>query len=573
MIHDADTLRDGQTLDYDLCVIGSGPAGMTIANELSAARLRLCLLESGQQRRTAHAEALKRATWEGIELKTYSRERVLGGASTTWAGLSAPLDPIDFGPRHHLRGLSWPFGGDTLVPFYERASRHYGFPPLEALAHRGPCAPDPSAQPGLAGDELEEKPFMAATEPRDFGAAHGPLFDAAHGPDCYLDASVKELRGRGDTQRVREALVMTRSGKRLHVRARAFVIAAGGIENARLLLNSTDICSAGLGNEHDQLGRGMMNHPKMNIGVIELSEPAPDWPYYFGAMQHGFAGYVGLRLSEAIQRERGLLNSYVRLEPLYPWSGNPGVESLISLVKRCQAVFRLWKKRHHNEQIALRDYAETGDDSTIQNEYRGLSGHARRIGHILRHLPRVMQYAHARLRPAHAPAIQRISVRHFLEMAPAPENRVTLSDARDAHGYPLPHVRHQLSELDKRSICAVHEALGQAVEREGLGKLHSSLRVDSPELDRLDEASHHLGTTRMGIDPTRSVVDPDGKLHEVSNVYLAGGSVFPSSGCANPTYTIVALSIRLADHLRAALEDRAVLDAEPVGQASRVSEA
>jgi len=553
MIHDADTLADGTTLSYDVCVIGSGPAGMTLINELRSTPLRCCVLESGQAARTTFANDLKNAEAAGIGLKPYSRERALGGTSTTWAGLSAPLDPIDFGPRDHADDAAWPLARHDLLPFYRAASERYGFPPFDKLEANGAPPLAHADQPAIAHAELQEKPFMAANEPRDFGAAHRHLFDTPNPPDLYLDASVKSLSGMGAPDRVRCARAMTRSHTSLRVEARVFVVAAGGIENARLFFNSTDICARGLGNEYDQLGRRFMNHPKLNVGTIELRRAVTDWPYYFGAMTRGFAGYAGLRLAEKRQRELGALNSYVRLEPLYPWSGNPGVESLVAFVKRSGALFRQWKHRREDEIVSLRDYSETGDDSIIQNQYTGASGALRRLALIARHAPTVARYGHARLRPHRAPAVRRLSVRHFLEMTPSPENRVTLSRRMDAHGYALPHVRHALTGLDRRSVCALHAALGREVERAGLGTLHSDLAVDSAPLDAVDEASHHLGATRMGHDPASSVVDADGRVHGLDNVFLAGGSVFPTGGCANPTYTIVALSIRLARHLEQTL--------------------
>jgi choline dehydrogenase-like flavoprotein len=135
-----------------------------------------------------------------------------------------------------------------------------------------------------------------------------------------------------------------------------------------------------------------------------------------------------------------------------------------------------------------------------------------------------------------------------MEMEPNPENRVVLAGELDAYGQPLPLVRHRCSERDRRSLVALHEALAEELPRAGVGRLESDLSAAEPwPIDQ--DASHHMGTTRMGSDPRQSVVDPALRLHGVANVYLAGASVFPASGCANPTFTIVALSIRLARQL------------------------
>jgi len=235
----------------------------------------------------------------------------------------------------------------------------------------------------------------------------------------------------------------------------------------------------------------------------------------------------------------------VRLEPLFPWTDNRGVEALVLLVKRSKGLLRFWKKRREEKVVALRDYSETGDDSELEAQGKSLPALA---GIVLVNLPRVLQYLYYRLGRA-KPLIRRARLRNFMEMEPRGENRVTLSDELDVYGRPKPAVEHHLSDLDRRSLLALHETLAAEVEEAGLGRLESPLAQADPwPIDQ--DASHHMGTTRMGEDATTSVVDRDLALHGTRGLYLAGASVFPTSGCANPTFTIVALSVRLAEHLR-----------------------
>ena len=346
--------------------------------------------------------------------------------------------------------------------------------------------------------------------------------------------------------RATAALARTSDGRALAFRARVFVLATGGIENARLLLLS------GLGNEHDQVGRGFMNHPKNYRGVLRLARPVRSAPYFFGCLHGGFAGYGGLRLTDSVQRELGLLNSYVRLEPLFPWTDDPGVEALVLFVKHSRLVMRRLRRRGAEGVVELRDYSETGDDSDVQNQRKSALDWARLAGRIALHAPRVLQYLWFRLVPGAVPRVRAARLRNFMEMEPDPENRVTLSAELDEDGKPLPLVRHRCSALDRRSLIALHEALARELERTGVGRLESDL-ARTAEWPITQDASHHLGTTRMGADPATSVVTKDLRVHSVENLYVAGASVFPTSGCANPTFTIVALSIRLAEHLRGAL--------------------
>jgi choline dehydrogenase-like flavoprotein len=536
-------------LECDVCIVGAGPAGITVARELAGTGARVILLESGKRRRTTHADALKRATSEGIKVKDYSRERVLGGASSTWAGLSSPFDEADFAHRPWLQHSGWPIDRAELMPYYARAAALYGFPALEKFAPGGFDRLRTKSPWSPVWQDVEEKVFLARAKPQHFGRDHRSVLESP-ALEVLLDATVLELVSRGARGRIEAARVRTSAGRDIEVTARIFVVACGGLENARLLLNSRDLTAAGLGNERDQVGRYLMNHPKNYHGVIELPAAVGDVPYFFGCLVDGFAGYAGLRLREEVQAREGLLNSYVRLEPLFPWSGSEGVESLVWFAKRTQVLMNAVRKRGDKAPVPLRDYSETGDDSDLQNTPKSAMEVIGLAANVVRDLPRVTRYAFARATRRGAPRTRRVQLRNFMEMEPDPGNRVTLSAERCPYGMPIPHVVHRCTHVDRRSLVALHRALAEELPRAGLGTLRSRLVEDIDPWPIDQDASHHMGTTRMGQDPATSVVDRDSRLHEVENVYLAGGSTFPTSGCANPTFTLVALSIRLADHLR-----------------------
>jgi choline dehydrogenase-like flavoprotein len=569
MIHDLGRDCPAYLPDYDLCIVGSGPAGATLAAELAGRGLSICVLESGGLATTPYGDRLRRTQSEGIRIKSWSRERVLGGASTTWAGLSSPFDPIDFAPRDWLRVPGWPLEREELMAWYAQAER-YRFPNLRSYGPEGFGALRARGDRQPSWEGLEEKIFLAADPPQNFGREQRAVFERED-VALYLDASVLELQGaRG---RIERARVRTSQGEERTLAAGAFVLAAGGLENARLLLLSRDLCAAGLGNERDQVGRCLMNHPKNYHGLLELREPLRSLPYFFGCLWKGFAGYAGLRLSEAQQAQRGVLNSYVRFEPLFPWSDSRGVESLVAMVKKTKVVLSAFKAGRKDELIELRDYSETGDDSELQNERLDARGWLGLCWNVAADAPRVSRYALHRLQGRKAPWVRRARLRNFMEMEPHPDNRVRLGSELDEHGQPLPLVQHACTERDRRSLIELHAALERELPRAGLGALDTRLAQASPwPIDQ--DASHHMGATRMGTDPAHSVVDRDLRLHEVENVWVAGASVLPTSGCANPTFTLVALSIRLARQLEQRLVGRgAARSSEPTARAQAAREA
>jgi len=538
--------------EYDLCIVGTGPAGATLARELAGGALRVCVLESGRRRPTPLGDALRATESSGIHVKDWSRERVLGGASTTWAGLSSPLDGIDMLPRPWIGSEGWPMARSEMLALYDEAAERYRFPRSDTFGASGFAALRERGAFQPVWKSLEEKVFLACAEPQNFALESGAAWSASN-IDLLLDATAVRIDTSGGPGRARARSVRVRTsrGHEFEVRARAFVLATGGIENARLLLVSRDATSAGLGNEHGQVGLGFMNHPKNYFGILRLARPIDSLPYFFGALHKGFAGYAGLRLSDERQRELGVLNSYARFEPLFPWSDNDGVESLVTLVKRSKGLFSRWKSGKSGEVVELRDWSETGDDSERQNARGGALPRLALFGNVILHAPSVAQYAWFRL-GRKKPKVRRVRVRHFLEMQPSNVNRVELSSTLDTNGVPIPRVHHSCNELDKRSLVELWKALRVELAANGLGELDGDLEHADPwPIDQ--DASHHMGSTRMGADARTSVVDADLRLHGAHNVWIAGASVFPTSGCANPTMTIVALSIRLARRLQVEL--------------------
>lgn len=476
---------------YDLCVIGGGAAGLLLVSALRDAGLRICVLESGDDAFTPHADGLKAVESHGLVIKHDSRERRLGGATNTWNGLCAPLDEVDFDQD---RPGAWPISRAELLPYYAEASA-YGFPAPASFD-----APGAGAPPLVRGADLVPKLFWYALRTPRLRELAG-RFGA--GVDVVLRATVTSLESRSvdGGRTVTAAHGVDHEGRTFAVEAGRFVLAAGGIENSRLLLSS-DAGGRALGNEHDQVGRGFMNHPKGFAGHIRLHRGSRDLRPYIDYRAGDHYEYVGFRLSPEVQRRERLLNSYVGFEPAFDEGRLGGVDR--------------WRASLHGGGRAAR---------LLQP----------RLGPLW-----------DLVRPPH----RVVGLRWFTDMEPRPENRVQLGQARDAHGSRVAAVHHTLGPREQATFRALWDRLRDGVAAGGVGTLVGT--PDDVEATIRIDASHHLGGTRMGADPATSVVDADCRVHAVSNLFVAGGSVFATGGCANPTYTIAALTLRLAAHLTGA---------------------
>ena len=538
--------NNGGIPQYDVCIIGSGPAGLTVANELSSTRLKICVLESGDLRRSLFADKFREVDYQGIKVKNDSRERVFGGTSSTWAGLSSVLEPTDLEKKDYISYSGWPISYTELSKYYAKASEIYNFPPLSFYDKDGIGAIKKVGRLSFESESIREKVFVAKSEPQRFAKMFIDLFKFDN-IDLFINSTALYFEEDGNSERVDKVRIFSSGEQDAYLKARVFVLACGGIDNAKVLLSSTKKSPAGLGNKYDQVGRYLMNHPKGDFGCIKLPKYVMDEPYYFGWLNEGFAGYVGIRLSNEVLKKEKALGSYMRLVPVFPWSGKDGVGVFISYVKKIEHIFALWKKINKQHILSIRDYSETGDESSVGIEMR--KGFLSDMLIMIKHSWYICSYLYFRVFSFAIPKIDTIRIRNFLEMAPHPDNRVILGENVDISGQRVPIVRHKLMSTEKRSLKLLHQIFAKEISENKVGTyvLKTGDNIDNV----CDDASHYMGTTRIGDSSLDSVVNVDCRVHGIDNLFVVGSSVFPTSGLVNPTYTIVALSIRLADHLKA----------------------
>jgi len=502
VIYSVDDFLDRNEKTYDVCVIGSGPSGMCFGLELLYSGLTVCTVAGGDLNENSYYRQLKSVECPELEIKDDSRIRAFGGSSTVWSGFIAPLDAIDLNPRCAMHP-GWPREANVDAVINERGHR-YNLPQLSLFDADSLCL-DP--WPKFA--QLAKKIFFVQRPPLNFARQFKYAF-ARSGFDLVLGAVATGLdtENNGDGRSATFATLRSSAGRTGKVAARVFILAAGCIENVRLLWNSKDETGVALGNNHDQLGRRFMNHPKGYVGEVCFDRPLDLRHPVFRLNRGYFRGYVGFRLKDSPQD--GILNCCLRLEPLYATRNlRAAVKSAIRLHPR-QAI--------RSGLLALKDLWE---------------------------LTRAFKL------PLRWGTVANARVRCFLEMEPSPTNRITLSERSDPLGVAIPIVKYSVSERALKSVTALITRFSCELNTLGIGKFTPYASPLSASLTW--DAAHHLGGTSMGPDPRTSVVNHELRLHGVDNVYLAGGSTFPTGGNANPTLTMIGLSLRLADTVRATL--------------------
>jgi choline dehydrogenase-like flavoprotein len=517
MFVDARTLPEGSLIEADLCIVGAGAAGITIAREFRASPLRVVLLESGW----FTADELTQSLYAGeVRERPYflldsiqTRTRYFGGTTNQWAGECRPFAALDFEQRDWVPDSGWPFDLEHLLPFYEKA---------QSVCQLGPFAyaARDLVKPGARLVGFDDERFcthaLHYSPPTRFGETYRDEIRAASNVIAYLGANVVDLETPTPPVVVSGVRVACLSGNKFRVKARAVILAAGGIENARLLLQANRVQSAGLGNTYDQVGRYFMEHLYLDRAAVILAREASIGEFYTsGRWSDGRRVRGILELSPKVQRQEKLTNYCAVLD----------VEYLRQAVAISRSILGAIRRR------------------------RLPAGAGAHLGNTIK-LFAAKIAARLKLDGGKSP-VRLYLVKNVMEQAPNRESRVVLADAKDEVGCPRVALHWRLSAIDKRTAHRAHEILAEEFRRAGIGRLQSSLGGETdPWPAALRGARHHMGTTRMHPDPRRGVVDPDSRVHGIANLYVAGSSVFPTSGSANPTLTIVALALRLAGHLK-----------------------
>lgn len=536
----------------DVCIIGGGPAGISLALRLEKQGRSVLLLESGGPRETERSRDLNRGAADppgSHEPLDENRRRQWGGASAVWGGRCIPFDALDFEEREWVPLSGWPFPRAHLDPYYVDAV---------ALCEAGSMSFDarttlpgaPDLLPGLEGGGIITHQLERWSPPTRFGKRYRRHFAASTVSTVVLNATCTHIQLNPDGRSVSHVVATSALGKSRRIRAVTFVLAAGGLENARILLASADVARTGIGDHSSLLGRCYQTHVFGCLATMELAEGAPRAHVAFDRDLDGVYCRRRISIAPETQRANGLLNTV--FFPVRPPSGASGHRSaLFSGVYLLKTLAAAASRPRHAVQF-------------LRGERTAIAGHTRAF---VRNLPGAVpelyrtfvgRYVGARRLPAILPddGLATYHLQFQAEQVPNACARVMLGEDRDALGMRRLVVSPAATGLDIESVVACHRLLDERLRATGLGRLRydeeTLRRAVGASTLRVNSGAHHIGTTRMSDDPAHGVVDRNCRVHGVDNLYAVGASVMPTSGHANPTLTIIALALRLADHLASA---------------------
>jgi choline dehydrogenase-like flavoprotein len=499
---DATTFREGTTLDTDTCIVGAGPAGLVLAAELVGKSCDVIVLESGGHAAQAEILALNDGDMSGDVYAGLgaTRHRRVGGTAQLWNSATAgrigakyaPLDAADFEPRPARAESGWPFTLDELRVDYERAQRICALGPF---AYDATAWSDSLHQPWSAlGPGLVSRVYQAGARDALLSPLRASITQATNVRLCTHATAVALHRGKSSRE-ITSVSVATAGAARWSVRAKRVVLAAGAVENARMLL-LTDEGSGAIGNASGWLGRGFMEHPRDRALTLH---PRTGTLYEQSAFYDQWRAADGTWLVGRLALDHAALGS-------------------ADVLNASATLFPRASARRARLRAALPAFAARW----LRGEGHGWSGTRRS-----------------------ARAYDGFAVLLNVEQTPHRDNRVSLSARRDSLGVPLPSLHWRWRADDHARLERLRAMLARELETIG------AVTIDRDALPD-PNAHHHAGTTRMHEDPRHGVTDRHGRVHGTDNLHVAGASTFPTAGFVNPMLTIVALSVRLARHLDAA---------------------
>jgi choline dehydrogenase-like flavoprotein len=570
-------LGDGQELHADLVIVGGGPAGLAIAREFFNHRAQVLVLESGRLEEEARIDALnaiesigepktdaqieRRIALHGASTARWShaaqpygvRCRVLGGSSQAWAGKSAAFEGIDFERRAWVPHSGWPITLAELAPHIDRAAEQLNLGPNVYNDELWTLLGGPPPEPRLDPERL--RPFFwqfarSRINPMDL-MRFGPEFVRENAPNVrvLLNATVTGILTNATGTSFDGLEVACLEGARARVRGKAAVLAASGIENPRLLLASNRVREGGIGNDHDVVGRFLLDHPSARIAHFDANATPKivDRFGFYGVPHRGRTHMYmhGLALPRSVQEREELLNSALyMIEERAPDDPFEAIKRLLRGRSPAPAADLVAVMKSPG--LVAKGLGMKAVQGSLMPAWLKTS----LVNAVIRTNPNFVVREHLDRGMPHK--LLGLAVEGISEQRPDPDSRITLSETKDPFGVPRAKINWKIDGQARRSLRRLGQLMASEFSRVGLPAptLESWIAQENLDDAVIIDMAHTMGTTRMSDDPSQGVVDRNCRVHGVAGLYVAGASVFPTSGHANPTLMILALAIRLADHLK-----------------------
>jgi choline dehydrogenase-like flavoprotein len=538
----------------DVAIVGAGPAGIALALRLEEKGVDCVLLEAGGPKLERASQEFYRAAEitpdEHGPVHLY-RRRALGGTSAVWGGRCIPFDPIDFEDRPWIPHARWPIGHQEVASFYAEALAFCRAGP--AVFHAAQALPDDPGpmiedafDPDLILDRIER-----FSEPTHFGRAYYERMAQSRRIQLMTYANAVEILTSADGGTARGVVVASPNGRRIQVDARRVVLCNGALETPRLLLASRAVRSCGLGNEKDLVGRFYQGHLEGEVAAIRFNIPDPEVRLDYDRSPEGIYCRRYICLSPEAQRREALGGLILR--PHHPKIADPshgnGVLSAMFLVKDL-IVPEYGRKMTSTEQAARKHFGAA---------MAGL--YLAHVGNVVRSAPSLAGFAldWVRRRNLASRKLPSVVLRDRrgcytldvnAEQTPNPESRVALAQEQDSFGVPRLAIHWRTTAQDRDMLARGVALLADRLNASGKAQVsfeEDGLAAAAARCTRI--GGHHIGTARMAESPRDGVVDRHCEVFGVKGLYVSGAATFPTSGFANPTLTIIALALRLADHL------------------------
>lgn len=524
MIQDFYDFEDGRSLSADICIVGAGAAGITIALEFIGSRYTVLVLEGGGLE--AEVESQKLYDSEVIGLPHIGvhegRARIFGGTTTLWGGQALRFDSFDFQKKSWVPHSGWPIRREELDPFYERAERVLGLG--SHLSYAGLCSSFGIDPPAFDSAKLCTECSRWSPKP-NFGKAYREQIKNAPNISVLLHANATSIVTNASATAVDKIEFTTLAGKTGSATGRFYVICCGGIETARLLLASDRVEPHGVGNRHDLVGRYFQEHIHIRYGDLLTQNRKRLQDVFESFYRNGLKYFPVIALSPQVQEHRQLLSIHGAC------SFDHDVDSPVRALK---ALFNAAASQRYPNRSEL--------GRLVRN---ALSGPGEAFA---------LAYRFYLQKRARTPKRGPIFVGGQAETAPNADSRVTLSETRDRLEMRRVRLDWRLGELERRTLCAFIKIVAAEFERVGLGTfdLTQAALLDDPLhwTAMVHDSAHHMGTARMHDVPQHGVVDRHCRIHGLDNLYIGSSAVFPTSARSNPTLTILALCLRIADRLK-----------------------